>query len=775
MNLTNIFHENRKIYLFLRDKNGKLEIKEDNSFFPFYYDQSIDGNCIGYDGTKLKKLFVSHPKEIRERSSSTSYESDISYTKRYLIDKVPEINKTKLRWFMLDMETLSKKVSKSYETKKAKDPISCIVIYDNLDEKYHTWYLGNYKNESDLWFEVCDFIKNNPPDILLAHNMNFFDFPYLTYRIPGFAKKISPLGLERYGKNGLKFPLGISIIDTLEWWKKITLNKEPSYALDSLMEKYLGYDKGKYKNINFSKLNSDIIGRCQGDVKGMVELEKKMKMIPHFDMIRRISFTEWEDYLWNSRVIDQFLLKEAKLNNIILPNKPSKDGMKDEEFEGAFRDAFETGAFSSIGKYDLSGAYCYSITNLCLDSINIVDQPTNNSILIDVKDRNTQEIVESYNVIQNPNALLPKVVDKLVTEKNKLKKLMNATNPELEEYEDIEKRYNAFKSVVLSSWGVIGNKYFRMYDKRVAAMTTGIVRDLLHNICDELKKRGYKVIYVDTDSAFIDDKGENLETLLNGLINDWALLRFKKSVDIKFDHEGHFNDLLILAKCRYLGYLDTGHGIKKEIKGVEAKRKDSTRFMKKFQKTLIDKIFKIRKNEETKESIYTWINDQIQKIETSPLQDIAFPCKLAKKPDDYDSLPIFARALNETKGFTKDVGENYFYIYVEPEYYQIESEVIEYSKRIPGKKEGTTKKYVLKKKEIENIDNLEELIDKKEIIKEIKIKKTKKARDVMAFDENKQDHLCKIDWDKMISRNIIMKLDTLFHAMGWQEDLNEFN
>jgi DNA polymerase elongation subunit (family B) len=793
MNLTNIHASGRQIYLFTRDENGVLNIEQDNSFFPYYYEQSPEGNCLGYDGVPLKKLFVTHPGDVKERRTDFSYESDILYTKRYIIDKIKEIDKTKLRWFMIDIETLSKELPKPLEQKKASDPISCVVIYDNLTDKYYTWYLGDYKRESDMWFAFMNFIRDNAPDLLIAHNMNYFDFPYLHYRIPDFAKRISPIGQTRRGIQDIKFPAGISIVDSLEWWKKITLNKEPSYALDSLMEKYLGYDKGQYKNIDFSKLTPDIVGRCQGDVKGLVELEKKKKIIPHYDMIRRISHIEWEDMMWNSRIIDMFLLREAKADNIVLPMKPNGDNAEDDDFEGAFRDAFETGAFTQIGKYDLSGAYCYAITNLCLDSVNIVDQPTENSILIDVKDRATQAIVESYNVIQNPNALLPKVVFKLVNEKNKLKDLMNSTNPESEEYEDIEKKYNAFKTVVLSSWGVIGNKYFRRYDKRVASMTTGIVRDLLHYTFDELEKRGYKVIYIDTDSTFIKDNGENLEGLLNQIVNDWAQTRFGKSVDIKFDYEGHFEDLLILAKCRYIGYLKNKRGeIKEEIKGVEAKRKDSTTFMKGFQKTLIKKIFDIRKGEETQASIYGWILGQMEDIKNAPLQDIAMPCKLAMKPDKYKTLPIFARAMLETPGFTKEVGQNYYYIYVEPEYYEVPVETIEYFRIVPGKREGTTKKerltktklrtqfgdYIHGKGSVEPEDYpFEEDIPKlKEAGLDWEIKKTmkKKARDVMAFDEEKQDHLRAIDWVRMIQRNITMKLDTLFNAMGWQDDLDKF-
>jgi len=49
-----------------------------------------------------------------------------------------------------------------------------------------------------------------------------------------------------------------------------------------------------------------------------------------------------------------------------------------------------------------------------------------------------------------------------------------------------------------------------------------------------------------------------------------------------------------------------------------------------------------------------------------------------------------------------------------------------------------------------------------------------KAKDVIAFDETNIDQIKnKVDWDKIIQRNITMKLSTIFEAMKW--DIKEVN
>ena len=279
-------------------------------------------------------------------------------------------------------------------------------------------------------------------------------------------------------------------------------------------------------------------------------------------------------------------------------------------------------------------------------------------------------------------------------------------------------------------------------------------------------RKGYEVIYVDTDSVFIQSD-EDLTELLNDLVQEWGQVNFgKEKINIEFDYEGIFEKILILTKCRYIGYIDKGKGIEEEIKGVEAKRKDSTKFMKKFHRELMDKIL----NKVSKDDIMQWIKLQILKLQQAPLEDIAFPCKRASK--EYKNKPIFIRALENSSGFDKKIGEPYYYIYVIPESYEIkekEATLIQtYNK--DGLEKGfknLTPKRLETAKEVHGMGLSEDELIEKGIIKTETVEVKGKARDVMAFDAKKKTHIHHIDWDKMIDRNIYMKLDTIFEAMGW--------
>lgn len=720
--IVNIHNKGRKIYLFCREKNGTLSIIEEKSFFPYYYQKNKGGIFTSYDGAKLSKIYCKSPGDIPKIRNNESYEADIIYKKRFLIDKIKELEETTIKYLVIDIEVLANHFP---DQKEALYPISCITVYNSCSKEIKTFYLGDItkiKEEKQLLQDFINYIKVEKPDILTGWNFDNFDYTYLYNRVGSlfgsedFATRISPISQNRHGIEEVMYPAGISIVDYRIFYKKIFKGLR-SYSLDAVLQHE--FKKGKqYTNVDFGKLNPEIKLRNIDDVKGMVAIEDRHNLISHYDRIRRLSKVEWEDFGWNSRIIDMLLLQEAKNQNIILPMKPQ--AKEKEEFEGAYREAYETGRFFDIGKYDLSGAYMYVIIDLCLDTANIIPkdkwkeitEEDSNFIKVNITNRKTEEITDTYLIKQNPCALLPSVVKKLVDEKNKLRILKKNTNPESPEYKSIEEKYEALKAIVLSAWGVMGNQYFRLYDSRIAGMITSVVRDLLHYVKNQIELKGYKVIYVDTDGIFIDTKLDLTETL-NNLINLWALERFNKKVNIEFEYEGNFDSLLIIGKCHYVGNLRNLEGkIKKEIKGVEAKRISSAKYEAKFQETLIDKLL----NKEAKEQVLSWVKNEIENFKNLSIFDISFPAKLSKRPEEYKNKSIHVKALLNTQktnpNFKKQRGDNYYYCYV------------------------------------------------------------KSNEKVLAFDENTL--IQEVDYDKMLERNIYNKCKAIFKATNWQDSMSEF-
>ena len=777
MKLVNIYNKRRIIYKFLRDDEGNQIVEQDNSFFPYFFEPYEKGKFKGYDGTNLKKIFCSEPSEVKERRSDMSCEADIIYTRRYMIDRVPSLEPAPIRYMFLDIEVLTRELP---DYKNPVAPISCISVYDSFDDKIYTWYMGDIEGdlktkEQYVLNGFLHYIKAAKPDLFLAWNVAF-DYNYLHARHDRFAQAISPIGRVRLGDydNQIFYPAGISILDYLLLFKKVHM-REQSYALDHIAQVHL--DEETFGETKFDKLDPIIKEKNINDVVRMVKLERRYKLISYFNEIRCLSKCQWEDFCvklkgmavsGNSRVVEMLLFDEAKKVNVILPNK--QYGNEKEEFEGAYRDVFAKGVHKNISKYDLSSAYPNMIKDFCLDTINIREElkPGANNLVN----------VNNVNFYQDQNALLPKIIDRLITLKTQRKKELKGAKFGTDEGEDAQRKYDAAKALLNSAYGVMGNRFFRIYDNRVAAATTFLVRDVLHYVQDKLEAEGIKVLYVDTDSVFVDLK-KDISEKLNNFITDWGMQYGKDSITTQFEYEGYFERLLLLTKCRYFGELRTPKGLKEEIKGLEVKRGDSTKFMAQFQRELIGKFL----DKETYPKIRYWIHKEIKRMKKLPIEEIAFPCKVNKKKETYKNIPIFIRALENTQDlveFDKVPGDLFYYIYIEPKFKGTEL-VFEYYEM--GKSEKTDRVVQKRKLKVDEIEEANEYLQAQSKLAEDKIDKYPKFRkvererkimlNVLAFDKTVKDHVKNIDWNKMIERNVINKVEVLFEALGWEDKMEK--
>lgn len=714
--LQNVANIGSYIYLFCREKDGSLNIIKDQSFLPYYFQEDTNGSYKGYDETKLNRIDCRIPSDVTKQRNNESWESDILYTKRYILDKIESIEKSNPRIMFLDIEVQANELPRPRETKTSPYPISTIVIYDNYTKKYKTFFIKDYSSEFEMLEDFCKTVHSIQPDLWLSWNSDF-DMYYLFYRYPDLASKISPINKTRWRRD-IEAPAGISIVDMLGLYYKYTLGKKDSYALMNVANDELKYEIEEdfdFENIEIAK------NKCQLDVRKMVELNEKLNLINYYDEIRLLTHTLWEDqaaertgYGWqsnNSKIIDMLALMEAKKLNVILPSK-YMNSEETESIEGAYREVLETGLFSDLAKVDISGAYPQAIIDFCLSPENFIDEPEENTIKIDVISRETKEHKATYYVKQNSNAVLPSLVRKLLKMKNELKEKMNQEEKGSEEYKKLEIAYASRKSLVNSAFGVIAMRYFRLFNFKTGDTITFLIRDLLNFIKQKLEKENKIVRYFDTDSAFLDGK-EDITEQLNLWALEWGMDKYNnEKVDITFDYEGFFSSIFIPAMCRYRGRLETSKGQKIETKGLQMKRRDSCEWVKKWQEELIDKIL----DKESKENIILFIEKSIKKMQEADLLSISVPCKMNKPRKEYKKKEIYFEAIDETQKlvseFNKTVGDRFYWIYMtEPR--------------------------------------------------------------VMALGKKYNSHIDrnKIDWQKMIERNILNILVPIFKGLNWEEDL----
>ena len=106
--LQNIHNTKRTMYLFERDNGGKLHIRKDDTFRPYYYERDSNGKFETYDNLKARKVECADPGDIKLYKTGNSYEADITFPKRYLVDKIASIEVSPIKYIFMDIEILTK-------------------------------------------------------------------------------------------------------------------------------------------------------------------------------------------------------------------------------------------------------------------------------------------------------------------------------------------------------------------------------------------------------------------------------------------------------------------------------------------------------------------------------------------------------------------------------------------------------------------------------------------------------------------------------------------
>ena len=532
-----IDRQSNKCYITTREKDGTQKKFIDKSFYPSYYIKCDEDEAekLSYFGAPVKQVFVKNYWDMAKVSKKNTFEKDLEPEYQYILDKVPQIEKSKTRWVMFDIENLVRNEYNEVPNKETAhiDMVSAITVYDNYTDEVKNIFMGDilgyYGDVSKVREEeliqaekkilnfFIKYIKEVNPDVILAWNIDY-DMSFLYHRcLIAYGKEImkfiSPFEKVAWGRDWKK-PMGINCVDYMELYKKYTMNKHQSYSLSNTLDFERGFGK-KHEKVDFRTLDKEVNLRNIDDVKDMVEyIEKKKNLIEFYDNMRIKAKMMWEDlpsctinFEWfsrNSKLINNMLLIEGRKQGIVLPNKGKSTGVTNEDIRkeleliprenmeerrkllkqmkyGAYRECFKTGRFQNVKKVDLGSAYPRMIVDANLSPANLLKKPEANCLAIPVYSRDedgNDEFVETYYYKQNENDIVVSMVRDSLTEKDELKEFMFGLDPNTKEAKDTKGLYDLIKSIVNSQYGVLATSSCRLLDIRITNTITFLVRNL---------------------------------------------------------------------------------------------------------------------------------------------------------------------------------------------------------------------------------------------------------------------------------------------------------
>jgi DNA polymerase elongation subunit (family B) len=194
--------------------------------------------------------------------------------------------------------------------------------------------------------------------------------------------------------------------------------------------------------------------------------------------------------------------------------------------------------------------------------------------------------------------MLPLALKQLIALRDDWDAKKSSLPPGTPDWENAARHAAAYKAAINSFYGVIGSPFSRYFDKEIAESVTQTCAWLIKHTKHAAEERGWKVIYIDTDSIFVvgctvDEFREFTKWCNAELYPRLVAEQGCRENDVYVAYEKAFDRVVFVAGKKYVGrYLHykgkaAQRDSKPEIKGLEYKRGDSSRLARALQETVV--------------------------------------------------------------------------------------------------------------------------------------------------------------------------------------------
>ncbi|AJF61662.1 TPA: DNA polymerase II [Candidatus Woesearchaeota archaeon] len=638
------------VYLFGRLENGESFLTI-SKFRPYFYIREKDRKKLekldidiiyDVDPSEMKNFFeepvvkitldvprdVPILRDVFHKKDILTYEADIRFVYRFMIDKgikgsleiegkhkkgnyvsriyeEPELKpagwKPELRVLALDVES-SMDLKKLYSISLYCRDFGKVLLVSEKNLKN----TESFKTEKEVLERFKEIISNYDPDIITGWNLIDFDLKMIK---------------EKFDEHKIDFVLGraewpgsIKIYNS--FFKSSTAEIPGRVALDAidlLKTSFIGLRDYKLQTAAAAILKESKLEVFDNVDKG-AEIERLYEKEPQKLADYNLKDSELVIKILEKKGIIDLIIQRSLLTGMQLDRVKASIASLDNLY---LRETFERGyvcrtsEFRERGERIIGGYVRDSIPGI-YDYIIVLDfKSLYPSIMrtfnIDPLSFIPKEMHGKYResqVITAPNGakfrrkygILPQILQRLWEQRDHAKKDKNA-----------EQSY-AIKITMNSFFGVLANPMCRFYSLDMANAITHFGQFIVKSTAEIVDNHGYRVIYGDTDSIFVETKADKAEGAakvgaeIQALVNEhWKKYVAKLKMDnfLELEFEKTYTRFMMPtirgtekgAKKRYAGLLMKDGKEKIDFTGLEFVRRDWTDLSKKFQLELLDKVF----------------------------------------------------------------------------------------------------------------------------------------------------------------------------------------
>ncbi len=667
----------RKAHFYIK----KSDLEKAKEIVPIEIDESKEGSGFkNFDGEDVIKLMFNSPKDVPDArrllqdKKITCYEADIHFAYRYMIDEKlkgsieiegkeftkkeynaahntkydvdkiflnPKIKPAdyfpKLKILSFDIET-DLKWNKLYSISICCDKYKKVLI--NKKGLYN--HADSFDSEKEVLERFIELVKELDPDIITGWNVVDFDLNFLRE----LAKKYNidfKIGRDDYNmflkisdsffQDSIAKIEGRAILDGISLLKNNFI-RLPDYKLETAAQHFLG--KGKI--FSGENRHHDIEDAYENDTQKLIEynLQDSELVLDILKESNVIDITITRSKLTRMQLdrvkasiasLDSLYLARLYEKKIVAPTAFSGD--REERLTGGYVRESVPGIYDNILVFDFKSLYPSIIRTFNIDPYSFVSKEK----IKNYSEKEKKSFIEAPNGahFKNEQGILPVIIHELWQQRDKAKK----------EKDDL-KSY-AIKILMNSFFGVLGNPTCRFFSLEMGNAITHFGQFLIKLTAEEATKKGFDVIYGDTDSIFINPKeedykkaqtaGEELCNFINDFFTDYIKKNYDRDSNMEIEFEKVYKKFFMPkirgsekgAKKRYAGIMEKNGKDEMDFVGLEFVRSDWTEIAKTFQMELLEKVF-------AKEQITDYVREFIKNLRDAKYDDKLVYRKQIRKP-----------------------------------------------------------------------------------------------------------------------------------------------
>ena len=365
-----------------------------------------DATHVGLNGEPLKKTSKWDP------SNSKLHFHDMPAYQKFLVEKYGTNDEpsTTHREIFFDIETeMGDALTEEY-IKSAPKKVTSIAWYDKQVDEWAIVILDSKgqlkrtkaknkeiipcKTEEELLAKFLERFREIDPDIIVGWNSDYFDVPYLYYRMcnvlgEDFARHLSPIGYVRetpWFKDQYVQICGVESLDYMRLHKKYSWADEPSMRLDAIGEKYAGVNKIEYEG-NLDRLfETDIqtfIKYNFRDVEILKLLDEKLDYLSLTKNLAHKGKHNYSEVYANTKTQDGAISAYLLGKNIIPPAK-DRNPLSKKNYAGGYLFCPKAGIYNYVFDLDLTSLYPSIIMTVNIGKETMIGR------IIDADDRNNR-------------------------------------------------------------------------------------------------------------------------------------------------------------------------------------------------------------------------------------------------------------------------------------------------------------------------------------------------------------------------------------------------